>query len=84
MIAAPAAAATPGPGTVMTGTRNCSDSRWAITGIAAAPPTVAIAARFATGIRLRSNTSANASMKSENGPARMLSTSALVSATSAR
>ena len=41
--AAPVAAARPGNGVVITGTRRAPESRWLRTGIAAPPPTRAIA-----------------------------------------
>lgn len=78
MMAAPVAAARPGVGMVITGTRSCSDRRWVIIGIAAPPPTVATAARLAAGIWLPSNTSARASRKPANGSVMTLSSSALV------
>ena len=82
--AAPAATFSCDCGVVMTGTRNCSDSRWVTSGMPAPPPTVATAAMFEAATLLRSNVSPRVARRPASGAAMRLSSSVRVRRTSDR
>ncbi len=76
--AAPAATLSWDCGVVTTGARSRSDSRWVTSGMLAPPPTVATAARPATGIWLRCNISSTVLSTPASGSSMRLSNSVRV------